>query len=410
MTDRPRGAPIDARSLLLPRARSDSPKESNRRKITRAVMVEPDTQVNLARRTHLSQATVSAAVTELERDGVFVVDSTEGERGKRIRLGPVRGAAVGVEVNHSSLIVAARAVGSSDVKYDSVDFGADQAGNLWVQQAVRLIQETVRRTGLTQDHIVSIGVGIPAAIDPRTSKITQVSSSLGWDLTGDPREQFQSIFPRVPVIVDNEANLAAYGEYIHGAGHGGHETMLFVKASTGVGAGLIVGGLIYRGRHGIAGEIGHLTIDPIGMVCRCGNRGCLETLIGGIRLLAEVRDAYAGFRIDLPESMESMIQRAKSGDPVCQRVLTDAASNLGLAFAKVCNLINPELVVLGGELGMAADLLLTTIENSMRRHALRGMFHPDIAPVRLVGSELGRQAGARGALSFALQLDQTLVS
>jgi predicted NBD/HSP70 family sugar kinase len=361
--------------------------------------------VNISRHTHLSQATVSAVVNELAQEGVFVVDSGEGERGKRVRLGPVRGAAVGVEVNHSSVTVAARPVGSSGIEYATVDFGPDQAGNLWVRQAVRLIEQTVERTGLGIEHIVSIGVGIPAAIDPRTSKITQVSSSLGWNLTGDPREQFQRHFPHVPIVVDNESNLAAFGEYVHGVGHDSHETMLFVKASIGIGAGLIVGGLIYRGQQGIAGEIGHLTMEPDGTVCRCGNRGCLETLIGGVRLLEQVRQAYTGYRIDFPASLESMIERARGGDPVCRRVLLDAARIMGLALARVCNLINPEIVVIGGELGMATDLVLTSVEDSMRLHALHGMFDPNFAPVRIVGSELGRLAGARGALSFALQVD-----
>jgi predicted NBD/HSP70 family sugar kinase len=407
MTNRAQGPPFDARSLLSA-ARSDSVKDSNRRKIIRAVMIEPGTQVNIHRRTHLSQATVSAVVAQLEHEGVFVVDSGDGDRGKRIRLGQVRGVAVGVEVNHDSLTVAARSVSSSDIESATVNFGADQAGTLWARHAVQLIQRIVRQTGLSQDQIVSIGLGIPATIDPRTSKITQVSSSLGWNLTGDPREQFQTNFPQVPIIVDNESNLATYGEYIHGAGHSRHETMLFVKASIGIGAGLMVGGYIYRGRHGIAGEIGHLTMNHNGTVCRCGNRGCLETMIGGIRLLEQVREAYSGYRIDFPETLESMIERAKSGDPVCRRVLLDAARVMGVALAKVCNMINPEMVVLGGEWGMAADLLLTTIEDSMRLYALRGMFHPAFAPVRLVGSELGRQAGARGALSFALRLDPSL--
>lgn len=408
MTDQRQGSTIDARSLLA-RTPSDSLRDANRRRVIRAVMVDPGTQANLARHTHLSQATVSAVVHELQEDGVFVVN-TEGERGKRVCLGPVRGAAVGVEIDHNSLTVAARPVGSSSIEYATVDFGADQAGNIWVQQAVRLIQETVTRAGLNTEHIVSIGIGIPASINPRTNKITQVSSSLGWNLTGDPREQFRTHFPTVPIIVDNEANLAAYGEYVHGVGQSGHETMLFVKASTGIGAGLIVGGLIYRGRHGVAGEMGHLTMDPGGTVCRCGNRGCLETLIGGIRLLEQVRQAYTGFRIDSPASLESMIERAKGGDPVCRRVLLDAARIMGLALAKVCNLMNPEILVLGGELGLATDLLLTTVNESIRLHALRGMFDSDIAPVRIVGSELGRQAGVRGALSFALQVDQTISS
>lgn len=405
MTEQSRDATIDARSLLAS-SRTDSLRDANGRRVIRAVMVGPSTQVTISRLTHLSQATVSARVNELQQEGVFVVESGEGERGKQVRLGPVRGVAVGVEVNHSSLTVAARSVGSADIEYATVEFSPDQAGRVWGEHAVRLIQETVMRTDLSTDHIISIGVGIPATIDPRTSRITQISSSLGWNMTSDPREHFQHRFPRVPIIVDNDANLAAYGEYIHGVGQGGHETLLFVKASAGIGAGLIVGGLIYRGRHGIAGELGHLTMDPDGTVCRCGNRGCLETRIGGVRLLEQVRQAYAGYRTDYPTSLDGMIERARSGDPVCRRVLLDAARVMGLALARVCNLINPEIVVLGGELGTATDLILTPVDEYLRRYGLRGMFNPDFAPVRTVGSELGRPAGARGALSFALLVDR----
>jgi predicted NBD/HSP70 family sugar kinase len=401
------GPAFDGRALLS--RRSDSLKDANKRRIIRAVMMDPGTQVTIARHTHLSQATVSAAVNDLVQEGVFVADTGEGERGKRVRLGPVRGVAVGVEVNHANVTVATRPVSSADIQYATVDFGADQAANLWVRQTVRLIQETVMRTGMGAEHIVSVGIGMPAAIDPRTSKITQVSSSLGWEMIGDPREQFEKHFPHVPIIVDNEANMAAYGEYVHGFGQGGYETMLFVKASEGIGAGLIVGGLIYRGRHGVAGEMGHLTMDPVhGIVCRCGNRGCLETQVGGISLLQQVQDSYRGFRIDSPTSLESMIERAKSGDPVCKRILMDAARKMGLGLARVCNLMNPEVIVLGGELGLAADFLLPTIEYELQLHALRGMFTPDVAPTRLVGSELGRQAGARGALSFAVQVDRAI--
>lgn len=406
MTDRARGPAFDARSILAKDSR-DTTRLVNRRRLIRAVMVVPDSQAGLVRRTHLSPATVSTAVNELLEEGVLIAESGNGERGKRLRLGPIRGVAVGVEVNHSNVLVAARSVASPEVEYASIEFSPDQAGNVWARHAVQLVEEAVTRTGLTKDDIVSIGVGFPASIDPRTSKFTQVPSSQGWHLTKDPREQFMQNFPTAQVIVDNEANFAAYGEIVHGAGRSDHETMLFVKAATEIGAGLIIGGVVYRGRHGIAGEIGHLAMVPLeGIMCRCGNRGCLETLIGGNRLLKEVRLGYSPYRIDPPTTLESMIERAKGGDPVCRRVLLDAARVLGLALAKVCNVVNPELVVLGGEWGLAADLLLTTVRDAMQLHALRGMFAPEPAPVQVVGSELGRQAGIRGALSFALQIDE----
>lgn len=408
MASQDRGRTFDARSLLR---WSDSLRETNRRRVIRAVMMlGPGTQVGVARQTHLSQATVSTAVQQLHQEGVFIVDDGE-KRSRVVRLSPsVRGVAVGVEVDHASVTVAVRPVAAISTEYATVDFGADQAGELWDRQAVRLIEETVHRVGFTHDHIVSIGVGIPASIDPRTSMITQVSSSLGWDLSGDPREQLRAHFPHVPIVVDNEANLAAYAEYIHGVGLASVETMLYVKASTGIGAGLVVGGLIHRGRHGIAAEVGHLAINSGGAVCRCGNRGCLETLIGGIPLLEQVRNAYTGYRSDVPATLQSVRERAKGGDPVCRRVLLDAARVLGFAMAGVCNVVNPDLVVLGGELGLASDLLLSTVQSSMRLHALRGMFKHETDPVRIAGSDLGRQAGARGALSFALQLDQKLTA
>jgi predicted NBD/HSP70 family sugar kinase len=402
----------DARDLLW--TPSDSLKDANRRRIIRAVMLDPSsTQVNIARITGLSQATVSTVVSELQEEKIFRVDSGGGERGKRIRLGAVRGLAVGIEVNHTGLTVAARRVDTPRIESDTVDFSADQGGRIWVTESVRLIKELARKTGLDEDHIVSIGLGVPAAVDPRTALVTQVASSLEWNLGGDPRERFHDHFPGVPIIIDNEANLAAYGEYAFGAGKGDAgknvETMLFVKASTGIGSGLIIGGLIYRGRHGLAGELGHLTMDPTGIVCRCGNRGCLETLVGGARMVEQVRQAYSGYRIDLPTGLESMIEKAKGGDQVCGRVLHDAGRNIGLALARVCNLLNPEIIVLGGELGRASELLIEPAEQSLRLYALRGMFdHPD--PTRIVGSQLGLLAGAQGALGFALKADVTVAS
>ncbi|TCO57962.1 ROK family transcriptional regulator [Actinocrispum wychmicini] len=394
----------DARALLW--KPSDSLRDANRRKIIRAVMVEPGTQVQIARLTELSQATVSGLVNELQQENILRVDNSEGARGNKLRLGGVRGVAVGVEVNHNGLTVAARRVDTSSIEYETADFGAEQGGNVWVRESARLIREVAGATGLDADHIVSIGLGIPAAIDPRTSRVTQVASSLDWDLTGDPATRFKDHFPNVPIIVDNEANLAAYGEYLYGAGRG-TETMMFVKASTGLGAGMIVGGLIYRGRHGLASEIGHLTMDPLGTVCRCGNRGCLETIVGGARLVDQVRQAYAGYRMDLPTGLEGMIERAKAGDQVCRRVLQDASRNIGIALARVGNIMNPEMMVLGGELGRASDLLVEPAVQEMRLYSLRGMFD-HTQPTKLVGSELGLLAGARGALAFALKADRTV--
>lgn len=397
----------DARELL--RTRSDSIRETNKRRVLRAVMAQPgSTQVQIARRTRLSQGTVSKVVQEFEAAGVLKADGGDGERGKRIVVGAVRGLGVGVEVGHDRLTVAVRRVDSDDTIHEVSNIGVSQGLDVWRRECVRLIRQLVARTGLGDQNVVSIGLGIPAAIDPRTSKISQVASSQDWDLEGFPKTWFEDSFPGVPVVPDNECNLAAYGEHLYGLGRDeqgrDRETLLFVKSSTGIGAGLINARAILRGRHGIGGEIGHLTMDPLGDVCRCGSRGCLETLVGGPRLLEQVRSAYAGYQVDLPTNLENLIERAKRNDRVCRRVLEDAARNIGLALARVCNMTNPEMVVIGGELGRAGDLVLASVRQTFRQNALQGMFTHD-EPTEIRQSELGLMAGPRGALGLGLMAD-----
>lgn len=391
-----------ARSLIWGRS-SDASRGYNRRRVIRAIMVAPSTQVKLAKFTNLSQATVSGIVQDLQREGVVVVDGNDSERGKKISLSPLRGVAIGVEVSYDTVVVTARRVDGPRVEVDSSSRGAEHGSQTWIRECVQLIKDVVRRTGLAEADIVSIGLGIPAAVEPRTGTISQVAWALDWQRGMDPGARLEEHFPDVPVIMDNEANFAAYGEYLYGAGRG-TETMLFVKASTSVSAGMIINGLIYRGRHGLASEIGHLVMDPQGIVCQCGNRGCLETVVGGARLVEQVRRAYIGYRVDLPTSLANVVERAKSGDLLCRRVLQDAGRAIGMALARTCNLLNPEKVFIGGELGRAADLLIEPAMQTMRQHALGGMFNY-VAPTTVEASELGLQAGAQGALAFALAVD-----
>ncbi|MGI5505718.1 ROK family transcriptional regulator [Lentzea sp. CA-135723] len=393
-----------ARDLIWGQS-SDAHRGYNRRRVLRAIMVSPATQVRLARFTKLSQATVSGIVQDLQREGLVVVDGTDSERGKKVSLTSVRGVAIGVEVSYDSIFVAARRVDSPRVEADSSSRGAEHGSQAWIRECVQLIKEVVRRTGLGESDIVSIGLGIPAAVEPRTGTISQVAWALDWERGMDPGARLQEHFPSVPVIMDNEANFAAYGEYLYGGGRDA-ETVLFVKSSTSVSAGLVISGLIYRGRHGLASEIGHLVMDPQGVVCQCGNRGCLETVVGGARLVEQVRRAYVGYRVDLPTSLANVVERAKSGDLLCRRVLQDAGRGIGMALARTCNLLNPEKVFIGGELGRAADLLIEPATEMMRQHALGGMFNY-VEPMTVEASELGLQAGAQGALAFALNVDRT---
>ena len=162
---------------------------------------------------------------------------------------------------------------------------------------------------------------------------------------------------------------------------------------SGIGAGLIIGGQVYRGSGGTAGEIGHVLVDEHGPVCRCGNRGCLETYAGADALLDLLR-RQRGDQL----TVDGLVELARSGDAACQRVIVDAARFVGVAAATLCNQLNPEVLVIGGELAQTGELLLGPLRAAIARYAI-----PAAADdVRVVAGELGDRAELLGALVLVL--------
>jgi predicted NBD/HSP70 family sugar kinase len=194
------------------------------------------------------------------------------------------------------------------------------------------------------------------------------------------------------VHVDNDANLGALAELMWGAARGVSEAA-YIKVDTGIGASLILGGQIYGGAIGTAGEIGHTTIAEGGPVCRCGNRGCLERYVGTEALL----DALRGSRGDL--TIDDLLRLAADGDVGCRRVIGDAGRLLGIQLANLCNLFNPERLIIGGSLGAAGDVLLDPIRESLDRWALPAA----AAAVEVVPGELGIRATVLGAIRLVLR-------
>jgi len=194
-----------------------------------------------------------------------------------------------------------------------------------------------------------------------------------------------------PVSVDNDANLGAVAEMTWGAGRGARD-LVYLKLATGIGAGIVVDGSLVRGAAGTAGEIGHTTMDEHGEVCRCGNRGCLETVAGAdtvLRLLAPQHGS------DL--TLHDAIDAALAGDAGCRRVIGDAGRHIGVALANLVNLLSPELIVVGGELAGAGDILLDPIREAVDRYAIETAARA----TRLVPAALGERAEVLGAVALA---------
>jgi predicted NBD/HSP70 family sugar kinase len=197
----------------------------------------------------------------------------------------------------------------------------------------------------------------------------------------------------VPVEIENDANLGALAELTWGAGRG-CSNFAYIKAATGIGAGLVIDGRLLHGASGTAGEIGHTTLDEAGLLCYCGNRGCLETVASGPAIIGLVANGSG----DRP-TLTSVIERAQGGDLRCRRAISDAGSEMGVAVAGLCNLINPERVIVGGLLSRAGELLLEPLRASLARHAVQAAAEK----VEVVAAEFVERAELLGAVALALQ-------
>jgi predicted NBD/HSP70 family sugar kinase len=249
-------------------------------------------------------------------------------------------------------------------------------------------------------RLVGIGVAVPSPVDPRhPDGLSEVvlpawQGSLGL---GVLTEQYG-----VPLMVDNDANLAALGERWWGAGRE-IDDFAYIKVATGVGLGHVINGRIYRGSTGVAGEIGHLAIDPHGLPCICGLRGCLATLVGAPALVARARALLADHPGSVLAGTEltlvSIEDAALAGDALALALVREAAEHLGIAVAGLLNLMNPRLVVLGGGLARLGDVILEPLRETIRHRTLIS----SLVACEIRTSELGERATAVGAATMVLK-------
>ncbi len=378
-------------------------REDNRRQILTLLRVHgPLTQANLARLTGLSPSTVSTIVAELQASGT--VKSVEdpnprkkvGRPGSLIALDPAVGAFVGIDIEHERFMVLVADAAHNVLAEERRPLQRDHDAGVVMELVAELVDDLVAKSGVDRDRLSGAGVGLAGPINQATGEIHPSSVAMSWRFV-DVRKDLGELLD-LPVYLDNDANLGALAEITWGAGRGVSEAA-YIKADIGVGAALVLGGQIHRGAAGIAGEIGHSTIDDNGPVCRCGNRGCLEGFIGENALLDSLRPRY---RPDL--TFDEVVALAQAGDVVCRRVIADAGRLLGMQVAGLCNLLNPSRIIVGGSLASAGELLLEPIRTSVEQRAL-----PEAAvTVEVVPAELGDRAIALGGVALAMRQAGTM--
>ncbi len=355
-----------------------------------------NTRAELITTTGLSRPTVSATLADLAAAGLVTEETGTGTPGggrpaSVVRLSRRAGLAVGADVGRRHVQVAIADLGHAVLAERTSRFtpDADDHPLSALDRAAAMIRAALDDLGAAPDAVVGIGLGIPAPIT-RSGRIGSPTLMPAWASLA-PAEELASRID-MPVWVDNDANLGALGEYLWGAGQG-CDVLVCIKLATGIGAGILLDGRLFRGSVGTAGELGHVTLDARGPVCRCGNRGCVELSAGGRALLDNARLTHPEIQ-DLAE----LVARAEAGDPGCRRLLSDAGTELGIALGSLVNLVNPQRIVLGGDLGRAALM----IEPLRRGLANTGM-PAAVAAVEVVPAQLGERAAALGGVALVLK-------
>ncbi|MDN4480355.1 ROK family transcriptional regulator [Demequina muriae] len=351
------------------------------------------TQVELSHATGLSPATVSTIVKHLLASGTVETRHTirSGRRAQLVTLAHRAGLLIGLHVGERSLRVAI-----SDSAFEFLDqrempLPVDHRHDTTLDRAAMLISELVDGLGSALSETLALAIAVPAPVNPATGAVAIPGILPGWE--GVPIGEVLGRRLGRPVAVDNDANLGALGEMRFGAGRG-TGSLLYVRASYGVGSGIVLSGELYHGVLGIAGEIGHTLVDPHGHICRCGSRGCLNTVCGAQALVDSLRHSRGTV------TLTDVLDLAEAGDPGCQQVVIDAGGAIGAVVANTAVSLSPEVIIVGGELSRAGSLFLEPIRESVRRRIPLAQSQK----LEVRAAELGQRAELYGALALAADL------
>lgn len=366
-------------------------------------------RADMARRLGVSRAAVTKIVNDLlemnlVREGEDG-PATGGRRPVLLEMNPEKGHVLGVDIGATHLRVvladyAAQVLNEIEIPFD-VRLGPDTC----LAQVDTRVRAVLNQCGYRVEDMHAVGVGVPGPVVLEKGLVMAPPIMPGWD--NFPIQTHLQDLWSTDVILNNDAELGALGEWAYGVGRG-VQHLLYIKVGYGVGAGLLFDGRIYHGATGSAGEIGHIAIDSNGPLCTCGSRGCLEALSSGKAIAERARELIASGkhtqlstvsdRSDI--TAKDVAYAAERGDLAAQEILRQAGEHLGTALASLVNLINPQMIVIGGGVSQVGDLLLGPVRRVVKDRSLPAAAQS----LRINAAVLGRRSTCMGAVVQALNL------
>lgn len=306
---------------------------------------------------------------------------------------------VGVDLGGTKISAALSNLNGEVISQTTVPTKAEEGEIPVLNRIIDSIEKVIKDGAVGYEDIKSIGIGSPGPLDAEKGTIIYTPNL--------PFKNFNLVDPiknkfGVPVFLDNDANVAAIGEYMFGAGRGAKH-IVFFTVSTGVGGGAVLNGKAYRGHTSNALEIGHMTVAPDGPRCNCGNIGCVEATSSGTAIAKRGQEAITSKvetslrKYDKITSYE-VFTEAAAGDEVCKDIIDNALNYLGIAVANAVSIFDPEIIIIGGGVSKAGDIVFDTVRNVVNKRCFKSMAES----VKIVPAGLGTDAGVIGAVALAL--------
>lgn len=341
----------------------------------------PISRAALAEMTGLNRATITRLVRELIQHGFVREVGFQSVRAGRpsilLQLDPNAGCIIGAEIEVKFGSVILTDLVSNILWRQEVDFGDNDEPNSTLHCIAELIRHAGSKAGEMHRHVLGLGMSLPGLVDV-SSGVLLFAPNMRW--SDVPVKKWLENEFSIPIYVDNKANMAALAESYFGSARDSNY-VLYINITAGVGAGIVLNQHILPGASGLAGEAGHMTIDPNGPKCNCGNYGCWETYVSALAVFRRVRDSIlAGQESQLADvvkdgferiTIRHIVEAAQNGDRVALAAFEETGFYLGVGLANLINALNPQQVVLGGYLTQAYEFLLPVILKTVQERALR---------------------------------------